>query len=85
MRKGYLNIHVVVDISNKKIVSLDVTSEEVYDGNRLKELVGNASEDNTLKRVLADGAYDNNETVQYLSDKNIEAAIKVRKTLHMAD
>ena len=33
----------------------------------------------TLKRVIADGAYDNNENFQYLSDKNIEAAIKVRK------
>jgi hypothetical protein len=33
-----------------------------------------------LKRVLAYGAYDNNETFRYLSDKkNIEAAIKARK------
>ena len=30
VRKGYLKIHVAVDISKKKIVSLDVTSEEVY-------------------------------------------------------
>lgn len=35
VRKGYLKIHVVaVDIEKKKIVSLDVTSEEVYDGIR---------------------------------------------------
>ena len=79
VRKGYLKIHVAVDIRKRKIVSLDVTSEEVYDGSRLKELVANASENNTLKRVIADGAYDNNENFQYLSDKNIEAAIKVRK------
>ena len=39
----------------------------------------NASENNTLKRVITDGAYDNNENFQYLSDKNIEAAIKARK------
>src|SRR5437764_10142005 len=56
VRKGYLKIHVAVDIK-KKIVSLDVTSEEVYDdGSRLKELVDNALENNTLKRVIADGA-----------------------------
>ena len=57
VRKGYLKIHVAVDIKKKKIVSLDVTSEEVYDdGSRLKELVDNALENNTLKRVIADGA-----------------------------
>ena len=79
VRKGYLKIHVAVDIEKKKIVSLDVTSEEVYDGSRLKELVDNALENNTLERVIADGAYDSNENFQYLSNKNIEAAIKVRK------
>jgi Transposase DDE domain len=62
-----------------KIVSLDVTSEEVYDGSRLKKLIDNASENNTLKRVIADGAYDSKENFQYLSDHDIEASIKVRK------
>jgi len=79
VRKGYLKIHVAVDIKKKKIVSLDVTSEEVYDGSRLKGLVDNVLENNTLNRVIADGAYDSNENFQYLSNKNIEAAIKVRK------
>jgi transposase len=79
VRKGYLKIHIAVDIKKKKIVSLDVTSEEVHDGSRLKKLVDNALENNTLKKVIADGAYDNKENFQYLLDKNIEAAIKVRK------
>ncbi len=51
VRKGYLKIHVAVDINKKKIVSLDVTSEEVHDGSRLKKLVSNASENNDVKRV----------------------------------
>lgn len=79
VRKGYLKIHIAVDIKKKKIVSLDVTSEEVHDGSRLKKLVDNALENNTLKKVIADGAYDTKENFQYLLDKNIEAAIKVRK------
>ena len=50
-RKGYLKIHVVaVDIKKKKIVSLDVTSEEVHeDGTMLKRLVDNASENKLSK------------------------------------
>jgi hypothetical protein len=32
----------------------------------MMELVDNASENNSLKRVIADGAYDNKENFQYL-------------------
>ena len=79
VRKGYLKIHVAVDIKKRKIVSLEVTSEEIHDGSRLKNLVDNALENNTLKIVIADGAYDSKENFRYLYDNNIEAAIKVRK------
>jgi len=58
--KGYLKIHVVaVDIKKKKIVSFDVTSEEVHEnGTMLKRHVDKSSENNDVKRVIADGAYD---------------------------
>ncbi len=56
-----------------KIVSLEVTSEEIHDGSRLKNLVENALENNTLKIVIADGAYDSKENFRYLYDNNIEA------------
>jgi hypothetical protein len=43
--------YVAIDIKKKNIVSLEVTSEEeVHDGNRLKKLVDNASENNDVKR-----------------------------------
>ncbi len=79
VRRGYLKIHVAVDIKKKKIVSLKVTSEEVHDSKMLKELVDNASENNDVKRVLADSVYDTKTNFQYLHDNGIEAAIKVRK------
>ena len=44
VRKGYLKIHVAVDIKKKRILSLEVTSEEVHDGKILKKLVDDASE-----------------------------------------
>jgi hypothetical protein len=69
VRKGYLKIHVVaVDIMKKNMVSLDVTSEEVHEnGTMLKRLVDNASENNDVKRVIADGAYDSKENFRYRS------------------
>lgn len=79
IRRGYLKIHVAVDIGKKKIVSLEVTSEEVHDTRLLKKLVDHASENNNVKRVIADGGYDSKENFRYLSDNGIQAAIKVKK------
>jgi hypothetical protein len=41
--------------------------------------LNNALENNTLKTVIADGAYDSKQNFTYLYDSNIEAAIKVRR------
>jgi len=80
VRKGYLKIHVAVDIKNKKIISLEVTSEEVHDGKMLSKLVDNASSSrgNHVKRVLADGMYDSNNNFRYLSRNHIKPGIKTR-------
>jgi hypothetical protein len=43
---------VAVDIKKKKIVSLEVTSEEVHDSKMLKKMVDKASKNNVVKRVL---------------------------------
>jgi len=61
-------IHVVaVNIKKKNIVSLDVTSEVHENGTMLKRLVDNASENNDVKRVIADRAYDIKENFRYRS------------------
>ena len=48
-----------VDINRKRILSLEVTSEEVHDGRMLNKLINNASSfaavGNHVKGVLADG------------------------------
>jgi transposase len=85
-RKGYLKIHVAVDIKTKEILALEVTDEKVHDGRMLKKLVdhvldSSSSESNMtkVKSVLADGAYDSNNNFQYLENKRIKPGIKVRK------
>ena len=80
VRKGYLKIHVAVDIKKKRILSLEVTSEEVHDGKMLSKLVDNASSSrgNHVKSVLADGMYDSNNNFRYLSRNHIKPGIKTR-------
>ena len=79
-KKGHLKIHVAaVDIKKKRILSLEVTSEEVHDdGKMLNKLVDNAAENNCVKCVLADGMYDSNRNFRYLSKSHIKPGIKTR-------
>jgi transposase len=79
MRKGFIKIHVAVDIKTKKIVSMSVTKEDVYDGKMLKELVDDVSKKHSIKKVLADGSYDSKDNFRYLDKLNIVPVIKVRK------
>ena len=78
VKKGYLKVHFAVNIKTKQVLSMDVSSEKVHDGGRLKGLVREASENFRVKRVLADGAYDSRENFTFLSDNNIKPVIRVR-------
>ena len=79
IRKGFIKIHVAVDIKTKKIVSMRVTKEDVHDGQMLKELVDDTSKKYRIKKVMADGAYDSKDNFRYLDSMNVIPAIKVRK------
>ncbi len=79
-RKGFIKIHVSVNIKTKKIVSMNVTKENVHDRKMLKELVGDVvSKNNSVKKILADRGYDSKENFSYLDELNIIPVIKVRK------
>ena len=93
-RKGYLKIHIAVNIKTKEILALEVTDEKVHDGKMLKKLVdhvldssssGGSNNNQPLNRIrritasAADGAYDSNSNFRYLQEKGIKPGIKVRK------
>lgn len=82
-KKGYLKIHVAVNVKTKKILAMKVTDEHVHDGKMLPELIDESiKSDGTtaaLGKLFADGAYDGNEIFGYLGDNGIQPCIKVRK------
>lgn len=84
-KKGYLKIHVAVNIKTKEILALKVTDEKVHDGKQMNALVEHVLERNENKNykiktvVLADGAYDSNKNFKYLNEKRIVPGIKIRK------
>ena len=80
-RKGYLKIHVAVNVKTKEILALEVTDEKAHDGKLLKKLVNNvldSQDKKKIKPVLADGAYDSNSNFRYLEENEIMTGIKVR-------
>jgi IS5 family transposase len=80
-RKGYLKIHLAVDVKSKRILSVKVTDEHKHDSRVLPELVENISKQKGKKitKVLADGAYDSNSIFQFLSNRGILPCIRLRK------
>jgi hypothetical protein len=81
-RKGYLKIHVAVNIKTKEILALEeVTDEKVNDGRMLKKLINHVLDNRSImiESVLADGAHDTNTNFQFLEQKGITTGIKVRK------
>jgi hypothetical protein len=80
--KGYLKIHIVVNVKTKKILAMKVTDEQVHDSKALPGLVDETiKSDNmvSIDKLFADGAYDGNEIFNYLGDNGIQPCIKVRK------
>ncbi len=81
VKRGYLKIHAAGDIKKKRILSLDVTSEEVHDVKVLPKLVDYIAikQNKVIDTAIMDGSYDSNKIFQFLSFKGIQPAIKVRK------
>ena len=81
-KKGYLKIHVSVDIKTKEILALEVTDEKVHNGKVIKQLIEQVLNNNhniKIKSFIGDGAYDSNENFKYLKEKRIQPIIKVKR------
>jgi hypothetical protein len=82
-KKGYLKIHVAVNVMAKKILAMKVTDEHIHHSKALPELVDDIIKSNrkiTIGKLFADdGAYECNEIFKNPAYKGIQPCIKVRK------
>jgi Transposase DDE domain len=79
VQRGFIKVHIAVDTKTKQILAIEVTKEDVGDGRMLKRLVDGSSRKTSLKRVLADGAYDSKANFRMLARRGIDPLIRVRK------
>jgi hypothetical protein len=85
-KKGYLKIHVAVNVKTKEILATKVTDDEhLHDSKPLPELIENIiKSDNMSTKAIGklfgdDGAYEGNEIFRFLENNGILPCIKVRK------
>jgi len=55
-RKGFLKIHVGVDVESKQILAVKITDEHSHDSRSLKYLVRESARHGTVTKLLGDGA-----------------------------
>ena len=75
-RRGWIKVHIAVDVKTKELLAIEVTDEKTADCEMLKPLL----EDIDLKDILADGAYDNEDAFKFSERKGIgPPGIKIRE------
>ncbi|TES83441.1 MAG: IS5 family transposase [Hadesarchaea archaeon] len=77
-KRGYLKIHVAVDVKTGQILAMEVTDDRTGDSRKFKSLVERASERANVKLALADSAYDSRENFNLLETKGIEPGIRIK-------
>ncbi len=85
-KKGYLKIHVAVNIKTKEIIALEVTDEKVHDGKVMKQLIEQVLNNNhniKIQSFLGDGgAYDSNEIQIFDGEKDSTYHHQSKKELY---
>jgi len=86
MQRGYLKIHIAVDVKRrKKIMTLKVTDEKMGDGRMLQPLVEEASRKAKVTKMLGDNAYGPKSNFHYLNAKKIKPRIQQSGRMHASE
>lgn len=75
-RRGWIKVHVAVDVETRRPITFEITDERITDQEMVKPLLNNVK----LKDSLMDGAYDKEEVFKFLKEKGVDLpGIKIRK------
>jgi hypothetical protein len=75
-RKGWIKVHIAVNVKTKKLLAIEVTDERVTDHEMLEPLL----KDVDMKDALLDGAYDTEDAFEFFKRKGVDPpGIKIRK------
>jgi len=77
--KGFLKIHVGVNIKTQEITAIEVTREDVGDNTMFKPLLIQTVKNTgkKIRRALADGGYDTYDNFEMLAGVGIDPVIRI--------
>ena len=58
VRKGWIKVHIAVDVKTKEVVSIEITDESVGDGKMLSSLA-DGSYDKSIKKFACNKSHNN--------------------------
>jgi hypothetical protein len=82
VHRGWIKVHLAVDVKTKEIVGLEVTDERVGDNRMFAPLIDQTEKNlpgRKIEKALADGAFDSKSNFNTLADKKIESGLKIRE------
>ncbi len=79
-RKGFVKIHISVDVFRGTILGVEITDEKASDSSALPSLTYQSKEIGNIGAGFMDGAYDTYENFRELEKLDIKPVIKPRKT-----
>jgi len=82
IHRGWIKAHIIVDVKSKEILGIEITNEQVGDGEVFPILLDQAQSAvraRAISGVLADGAYDQKDIFNRLEKDRIDSRIKIRE------
>lgn len=81
VHRGWIKVHIAVNVETKEIVGIEVTDERVGDNRMFGPLIDQSMQNlkgREIEQVDADGAYDTRNAFNKLAENQITPAIKIR-------
>jgi len=81
-RRGWIKVHIAVDVNTKELLAIEITDERVGDSREFENLVSQLEHTlnkRKIKEVLADAAHDTKDNFNFLKRKGIQSGIRIRK------
>lgn len=79
-KKGFVKLHIGVDVFRGTILGVEITDEKASDSSALPSITYQAKEVADIGAEFMDGAYDSYENFRELDDMGIKPVIKPRRT-----
>jgi hypothetical protein len=78
-RRGFLKLHIIVDVETHKILGFTATREDVSDAQTFPELLNQAQSKVEVEAVLGDGGYDAKNCFNKCQERGVKPIFRVRK------